>query len=149
MKAATYQKTLKTIQALVDGETDHIARMATISCELYQAFEHFHWVGFYRKVDATTLKVGPYQGGHGCLTITLDRGVCGACARTGIVQIENDVSKAKDHIACSSKTKSEIVLPVYGGDQLVAVLDIDSTELNAFDETDRHCLDKICKLAAS
>jgi len=78
----------------------------------------------------------------------LDRGVCGACARTGIVQIENDVSKTKDHIACSSKTKSEIVLPVYGGDQLVAVLDIDSTELNAFDETDRHCLDRICKLAA-
>jgi GAF domain-containing protein len=148
MKEATYKKVLTSIQALVEGEDDRIARMSTICCELFHAFEHFHWVGFYRKVDANTLKVGPYQGGHGCLTITLDRGVCGACAREGKIQIENDVTKARDHIACSSATKSEIVLPVYDTtENLAAVLDIDSTELNAFDKTDLTWLAQISELA--
>lgn len=147
MKEATYQRVLKSIESLVEGEDDAIARMATISCELFQAFEHFHWVGFYRRVNPETLKVGPYQGGHGCLTIAINRGVCGACAREGKVQIENDVSKTKDHIACSPLTKSEIVLPVFDDQgELIAVLDIDSTELNAFDDSDREWLEKICAL---
>ena len=150
MKEATYIKVLKTIEALVDGEDDPIARMATISCELFHAFEHFHWVGFYRRMDAHTLKVGPYQGGHGCLTIALDRGVCGACAREGEVQIENDVSQTKDHIACSPLTKSEIVLPVFDASgKLVAVLDIDSTKLSAFDDTDITWLKQISDLTLS
>ena len=148
MKAAIYKKVLKTIRSLVDEENDEISRMATISCELFHSFEHFHWVGFYREVDASTLKVGPYQGGHGCLTISIERGVCGACARTGEVQIENDVSQTKDHIACSALTKSEIVLPVFDASgKLVAVLDIDSTELDAFDNTDLTWLKQISDLA--
>lgn len=147
MKEAVYEKIYKTIVALVDGEDDQIARMSTISCELYHAFENFHWVGFYRRVDAQTLKVGPYQGGHGCLTISIDRGVCGACAREGKIQIENDVSKTTDHIACSPMTKSEIVLPVFNeAEELVAVLDIDSTEFGAFDNTDLTWLKQISEL---
>ncbi|PXA05264.1 diguanylate cyclase [Coraliomargarita sinensis] len=134
---------------MVEGENDAVARMSTICCELYHAFTDFHWVGFYRLVDPQTLKVGPYQGGHGCLTITTDRGVCGACIRERKVQIENDVSKVKDHIACSPETKSEIVLPILDSSgALWAVLDIDSTELNAFDETDLQWLLHISKLAA-
>jgi len=147
MKDDSYRKVYQTIQALVADETDTIAGMSTISCELYHAFEYFHWVGFYRRVDAQTLKVGPYQGGHGCLTISLERGVCGACAREGKVQIENDVSQARDHIACSSATKSEMVLPLRdAAGAVIAVLDIDSTELNAFDATDLRWLEKICAL---
>lgn len=147
MKEDSYRKVYQTIQALVADETDTIAGMSTVSCELYHAFEQFHWVGFYRRVDAHRLKVGPYQGGHGCLTISLERGVCGACVREGKVQIENDVSQARDHIACSSATKSEMVLPLRDATgAVIAVLDIDSTELNAFDETDLRWLEKICAL---
>lgn len=91
-----------------------------------------------------TLKVGPYQGGHGCLTISIDRRVCGACAWEKKLQIENDVSKTTDHIACSPLTKSEIVLPVCNKtEELVAALDIDSTQIGAFDHTDLNWLKQI------
>lgn len=149
MKEKMYHEVLKNIESLIEGEMDLIAVMSTISCELYNAFEHFSWVGFYRRVDEKTLKVGPYQGGHGCLTIDIDRGVCGKCASEGEVQIENDVSSIPHHIACSNDTKSEMVIPIKDNEEKVrAVLDIDSTEINSFDEVDRKYLKKICEYFA-
>jgi GAF domain-containing protein len=98
-------------------------------------------------VDETTLKVGPYQGTHGCLTINSDKGVCGKCVRENAIQIENDVSAIPHHIACSSETRSEIVLPVRDREKRVrAVLDVDSNEINCFDEIDKEYLTKICEL---
>ena len=150
MKEEIYKNVFKTIQFLVEDENDLIARMATVSCELFHAFQYFHWVGFYRRINTDTLKVGPYQGGHGCLTITIDRGVCGACVRENKTQVENDVSLANDHIACSPLTKSEIVIPVRDSiGEVTAVLDIDSSELNTFDRTDEQWLEKICGLISS
>lgn len=143
-KTERYAELLQGIASLIEGEDDLISVMSTVSCELFHAFEHWNWVGFYRRVDTRTLKVGPYQGGHGCLVIDIDRGVCGACARDGKVQLVNDVSKAPHHIACSSETKAEIVLPLFGPDgQVAAVLDIDSVEGDVFDAVDQAALEQI------
>ena len=143
-KNARYEKTLLSIEKMIDGEEDLMTVLSTISCELYHAFDHWNWVGFYRRVDERTLKVGPYQGGHGCLTIDMDRGVCGACLREKSIIIIKDVSTVDDHIACSSETKSEIVLPIIGkAGTVLAVFDLDSTEIGAFDETDKEYLSKV------
>jgi GAF domain-containing protein len=135
------------IAALVEGENDAIAKMATITCELYHTFDHFDWVGFYRDVRDETLKIGPYQGGHGCLVIPFSKGVCGACARSGKTQLVADVNAIKDHIACSATTRSEIVLPVIANGALIAVLDIDSDAPDAFKSDDQAALEAI--IAAS
>jgi L-methionine (R)-S-oxide reductase len=117
------------IEAVCAGERDPITLMAVIAGELYQSVDGFDWVGFYRVVAPDLLKLGPYQGGHGCLVIPFDKGVCGAAARTGTVQLVDDVELFDGHIACSSSTKSELVIPVYDDRQdLVAVLDIDSDQ---------------------
>ena len=143
-KKILYEKTLSSIEEMIDGEEDLTAVLSTVSCELYHAFDHWNWVGFYRRIDERTLKVGPYQGVHGCLTIDRDRGVCGACLREKSILLVKDVSKVKDHIACSSETKSEIVLPIIGNSGTVlAVFDLDSTEIGAFDETDHEYLSKV------
>ena len=143
-KEKTYVEILRSIEALIEGEDDLIAVLSTVSCELYHAFDYWNWVGFYRRVDERTLKVGPYQGGHGCLTIDMNRGVCGACVREKSVQLVPDVHKVPHHIACSSETRSEIVLPVMDDSgEVVAVLDIDSTEENTFDEVDQKYLEEI------
>ncbi|HMB91473.1 MAG TPA: GAF domain-containing protein [Rhodothermales bacterium] len=145
-RAAQYEATLQRIKALLDGEDDWIAAMATVVCELHHAFEHFHWTGFYRAVSEDLLVVGPYQGGHGCLRITFDRGVCGAAARTRQTQLVPDVETFPGHIACSATTRSEIVVPVVTpNDRLLAVLDVDSDDPDAFDETDQHFLEKLCQ----
>ena len=145
-KEKQYQMVLPRIQALIDGEQDLIAVLSTVSCELYHTFEHWNWVGFYRRVEEQTLKVGPYQGGHGCLTIDINRGVCGACVREKSVQLVPDVHAVPHHIACSSETRSEIVLPVIDDSgEVVAVLDIDSTEENTFDEVDQKYLEEIVR----
>lgn len=134
---ADYPSLASTIASLTEGETDAVALMATVACELHHADDRFDWTGFYRVVRPGLLKIGPYQGRHGCLTIPFDRGVCGAAARTGETQIVPDVDAFPDHIACSSSTRSEIVLPVRDATgALVAVLDIDSDRPDAFDETD-------------
>lgn len=123
--------------------------MSTIACELFHAFDYFNWLGFYRRIDPSTLKVGPYQGTHGCLTIDTQRGVCGACVRTAEVQIENDVSRVPHHIACSSATKAEIVIPILDATGVVmAVLDIDSKRKNVFDKTDVVHLKRLCALVS-
>ncbi len=140
-----YTEVTKSIAAICEGETDTISKMATISCELFHAMEGFDWVGFYRVVEPELLKVGPYQGGHGCLVIPFNKGVCGACARTQETQIVPDVNAFEDHIACSSSTQSEIVLPVFEDGKLIAVFDVDSNKLNDFDESDRIALEGILK----
>ena len=90
-KRARYEKTLLSIEKMIGGEEDLTTVLSTVSCELYHAFDHWNWVGFYRRVDERTLKVGPYQGGHGCLTIDIDRGVCGASLREKSIILVKDV----------------------------------------------------------
>jgi GAF domain-containing protein len=125
------------IRALTEGEDDPVALMATLACEIHHSDDRFDWTGFYRVTAPGLLKIGPYQGGHGCLTIPFDRGVCGACARTRAVQLVPDVAAFPGHIACSSSTRSEIVLPVFDRTgALIAVLDIDSDQPAAFTDTD-------------
>lgn len=145
-KEKIYFELLNNIRILTEGEDDIISVMSTISCEVFHAFDHFNWVGFYRRTGESTLKVGPYQGGHGCLVIDFGRGVCGKCAREEAVQIENDVANLPYHIACSSDTRSEIVIPVKKDGDLIAVFDIDSTEPDMFDETDGRYLTEIVSL---
>lgn len=144
-KLTTYRRPLQHIEALIEGENDPITIMATVACELYHAFDYLNWVGFYRRVATNTLKVGPYQGTHGCLSIDIRRGVCGACVRTGVPQVENDVLALPHHIACSSDTRAELVIPVFdpSGD-VAAVLDIDSVTANVFDSTDIDSLKPVC-----
>jgi len=137
-----YAGLLPAIRSLCDGETDEVALMATISCELFHGDSRFDWVGFYRVVAPELLKIGPYQGGHGCLTIPFSRGVCGAAARETRTQLVADVDAFPGHIACASSTRSEIVLPVFNvKGALIAVLDIDSNQPNAFDVDDQAALE--------
>ncbi|AUH64949.1 GAF domain-containing protein [Paracoccus zhejiangensis] len=132
------------IRALTEGETDEVALMATLACELHQSDDRFDWTGFYRVTAPDLLKIGPYQGGHGCLVIPFSRGVCGAAARTGEVQLVPDVDAFPGHIACASSTRSEIVLPVWGKDRrLIGVLDIDSDLPDAFTAEDARRLEAI------
>ena len=132
------------VAALVEGETDAVALMATIACELYHADARFDWVGFYRVVAPGLLKIGPYQGGHGCLVIPFERGVCGAAARERRTQIVPDVDAFPGHIACASSTRSEIVVPVLDASgALIAVLDIDSDRAAAFGDADAAMLEAI------
>ncbi len=134
---ANYDDLSRTIAALTEGETDEVALMATVVCELHHADARFDWTGFYRVTGPELLKIGPYQGGHGCLVIPFHRGVCGAAARTGEVQIVDDVDAFPGHIACASSTRSEIVLPVRdAAGTLIGVLDIDSNQPAAFDAQD-------------
>ena len=112
IRLAAYTDVFDRIEALLDGETDWIAAMATVACELHHTFDYYDWTGFYRAVSDDLLVVGPYQGTHGCLRIPFDRGVCGAAARTRETQFVPDVEEAEDHIACSSSTRSEVVVPV-------------------------------------
>ncbi|WP_373355029.1 GAF domain-containing protein [Pseudoroseicyclus sp. CXY001] len=134
---ADFAELARTIAALTEGEDDSVALMATLASELHHADSRFDWTGFYRVVAPEMMKIGPYQGGHGCLVIPFARGVCGAAAREGRVQIVDDVDAFPGHIACSSSTRSEIVLPVWDqAGALIGVLDIDSNQPAAFDEAD-------------
>ncbi len=141
-----YQSLSKTIAALTEGEDDAVALMATIACEVHHADDRFDWTGFYRVTAPELLKIGPYQGGHGCLVIPFSRGVCGAAARTGEVQLVEDVDAFPGHIACASSTRSELVLPVWNGaGELLGVFDIDSDQPNAFTQADADALAAILK----
>ena len=141
-----YAELRQRILAVAEGETDEIALMATLACEIHHADSRFDWTGFYRVVGPELLKIGPYQGGHGCLTIPFSRGVCGAAARSQETQLVPDVDAFPGHIACASSTRSEIVLPVCNGaGELIAVLDIDSDQQDAFDQRDADALADILK----
>ena len=132
------------IRALTHGETDEVALMATLACEIHHADDRFDWTGFYRVTQPELLKIGPYQGGHGCLVIPFSLGVCGASARTRQVQLVPDVEAFPGHIACASSTRSELVLPVFGlAGRLIGVLDIDSDQPDAFTARDAVELQRI------
>ncbi|MBN1506540.1 MAG: GAF domain-containing protein [Sedimentisphaerales bacterium] len=148
-KQKLYDLVLQRIGDLIAGEGDLIAVMATVVCELHHSFDYFDWTGFYRVVSPGLLKVGPYQGTHGCLRIPFERGVCGAAARTRTTQLVPDVREFPGYIPCSGSTRSEIVVPVIvpRGD-LVAVLDVDSDRLEALDVVDKMNLEKVCVLVA-
>jgi L-methionine (R)-S-oxide reductase len=139
-----YPTLAKTLAALTEGETDAVALMATVACEVHHADDRFDWTGFYRVTGPEMLKIGPYQGGHGCLTIPFSRGVCGAAAREQAVQLVADVDAFPGHIACASSTRSELVLPVFDGKgRLIAVFDIDSDQPAAFTDGDAKALTRI------
>ena len=132
-----YEGLTKRVLSLTEGEDDQVSLMATVVCEVHWADDRFDWTGFYRVVGQNLLKIGPYQGAHGCLTIPFSRGVCGAAARTGEIQLVSDVSDFSEHIACSASTQSELVVPVRDkNENLIAVFDIDSNVLNAFNIDD-------------
>jgi L-methionine (R)-S-oxide reductase len=150
MKTAAYEECYQSIAAIWRdecGETlDDIALMATINSVLAHRFPHFYWTGFYR-VCGDRLIVGPYIGTVGCLQIEFGRGVCGTAAATRTTLIVPDVNQFPGHIACDPKSRSEIVVPVFAPDGvLVAVLDVDSDQLDAFDEEDQRGLEKIVAL---
>jgi L-methionine (R)-S-oxide reductase len=149
-KAARYAEVAEEIAAVLDGEPDTIARMATIASMLHDAFDTFFWTGFYvvDPAKGDELVVGPYQGTLGCLRIAFGRGVCGTAAATGEVQIVADVEAFPGHIACDSRSKSEVVLPVRDRDgRLIAVFDVDSDRPAAFDATDAEQLGRILAAA--
>ena len=135
--AVDYAALSRSITALTGDETDTVALMATVVCEIHHSDNRFDWTGFYRVTEPEILKIGPYQGGHGCLVIPFARGVCGAAARTGEPQRVDDVDAFPGHIACASSTRSELVLPVRNGaGRLLGVFDIDSDQPAAFTSED-------------
>ncbi len=143
-KRVEYDELAQQIAALTAGETDAVALMATLACEVHHADDRFDWTGFYRVTGPNLLKIGPYQGGHGCLTIPFSRGVCGAAARSGETQLVPDVDAFPGHIACASSTRSELVIPVFGaGGRLIGVFDIDSDQPAAFTQDDATRLEAI------
>ena len=145
-KKDDYQLIIERIFALIEGETDQVAIFSTIVCELHQSIDYFHWTGFYRVTQPELLTVGPYQGGHGCLRIPFSKGICGQSARLKSTIIIDDVNLHSDHIACSTSTRSEIVVPVTDAEgQVRAVLDIDSDIPSAFDKIDGQYLEQICE----
>ena len=144
MSQVDYTALIKTIASLTEGEDDVIALMATVVCELHHSDDRFDWTGFYRVTSPEMLKIGPYQGRHGCLQIPFTRGVCGAAARLGETQLVPDVKAFADHIACANSTRSELVLPVWDrAGTLLAVLDIDSDQFDAFTVLDADSLAEI------
>ncbi len=148
-KADRYAEVEQEILAVLDGEPDRIARMATVASMLADAFApRFFWTGFYvvDPMKDAELVVGPYQGTLGCLRIPFSRGVCGAAARHRQTQLVDDVDAFPGHIACDSRSRSEVVVPVLdpAGD-LIAVLDVDSTEPAAFDAEDARALESLMK----
>jgi len=141
-----HQEVYGRITSILDGEEDWVAAMATVACELHNAFDHYHWTGFYRTTSPGMLKIGPYQGGHGCLYIPFDKGICGDAARTGKTQDVPNVHERVEHIACSSTTNSEIVVPVkdFNG-EVVAVLYVDSDDFSAFSKQDIALVERVCE----
>ena len=145
-KAARYATVAEEIAAVLEGEPNLVARMATVSSMLSGSFDHYFWTGFY-VVDpnkADELVVGPYQGSLGCLRIAFGRGVCGTAAQTRQAQVVEDVHAFPGHIACDARSASEIVVPVLDAEgRLIAVFDVDSDVPAAFDEIDRTWLERI------
>jgi len=133
-----YSDLKASLLSLTEDESDTVALMATMACEVHHADDRFSWTGFYRVTEPGILKIGPYQGGHGCLVIPFGRGVCGTVAITGKPELVADVNAFDGHIACASSTQSELVLPVWdAAGQLIAVFDIDSDQPDAFCDEDQ------------
>ncbi len=143
-KQQQYETLLPQLKALVAGETNSIANQANVAAALREAF-NFFWVGFYR-VQGDQLVLGPFQGPVACTRIEKSKGVCGTVWATGKTLVVPDVDKFPGHIACNAASRSEIVVPVMNGDQVVMVLDVDSDQLDAFDKIDAMYLEAICDL---
>jgi GAF domain-containing protein len=147
-KAELYRALARDIAAVLEGESNLVARMATITCLLSEAFDSYFWAGFYL-VDPEQpgqLVIGPYRGTLGCLRIAFGKGVCGVAASSRKTQIVADVHAFPGHIACDSRSQSEIVVPVFdAAGRLIAVFDVDSTELAAFDAVDATGLERILR----
>lgn len=145
MKEEKYRQLLPIARSLMQGEEDLIARMANLAALLHHEFG-FWWTGFYRTEGSRQLILGPFQGSLACTRIDYGRGVCGTSWAERRTIIVPDVEQFPGHIACSSESRSEIVVPVWQHDEIVAVLDIDSRELGTFDQTDQDYLEQIVKL---
>ncbi|WP_374534997.1 GAF domain-containing protein [Phenylobacterium sp.] len=148
VKAERYAAVAEEIAAVLDGEPNLTARMATVASMLAASFEAFFWTGFYVVDPAREreLVVGPYQGTLGCLRIAFGRGVCGAAAASGRTQLVPDVHAFPGHIACDGRSRSEVVVPVFEpSGALIGVLDVDSDRPAAFDEVDVEWLEKIVR----
>ncbi len=139
-----YEALLPQIEALISDETDGVANLANVAAVLKQAFDFF-WVGFYR-VQADSLVLGPFQGPVACTRIAFDKGVCGACYREGQTILVPNVDEFPGHIACSSDSKSEIVVPIFKEGRVALILDVDSDQLNDFGEEDQQGLEKLAEL---
>lgn len=137
------REALPQIQAALAGETDEVAIQATLACLLWETLPQTNWCGFYRRVADRMLAVGPYQGGMGCLRISFERGVCGACARTGTTQLVPDVQAFPGHIACDDATRSELVIPVTVRGRVTAVLDLDCPHLDGFSAAEARILEDL------
>ena len=145
MKEEKYELLVSQIRALIEGENDVIAVMSNVAAAIHQTME-FWWTGFYR-VKGEELVLGPFQGPVACMHIPYGKGVCGTAWQRAETVVVEDVEQFPGHIACSSESKSEIVVPVFDGDgKVTAVLDIDSEKLATFDDTDRRYLEEICRL---
>ena len=142
-KAEKYSELLPQIKALITGETNAVANMANVTAALKTTF-NFFWVGFY-VVEKTTLVLAPFQGPIACTRIAFGKGVCGKVWESKQSLIVPNVDLFEGHIACSSDSKSEIVIPIFKGNEVVAVLDVDSDQLNDFDETDEKYLTQLCQ----
>ncbi len=144
-KFELYAALLPQVEAVVEDETDEIARMANVAAMLWETFHHW-WTGFYRVVDGE-LVLGPFQGPLACTRIKKGRGVCGTAWAEDKTQVVPDVDKFPGHIACSSASRSEIVVPIHDAEgNVTGVLDIDSAELATFDEVDKEWLEKLVAL---
>jgi L-methionine (R)-S-oxide reductase len=142
-KREAYAQLEAQLAAILDGMDDEIAAMATISCVLHNGFANL-WTGFYRVVGPMLLRVGPYQGTLGCLEIAFGKGVCGTAAAEKRTVIVEDVEKFPGHIACDSRSRSEIVVPVFDRHQrLIGVFDVDSEAVGTFDDEDARALERI------
>ena len=143
-KIETYQSLLPQIESLISGESDPIANMANVAAALHEAFG-FWWTGFYR-VESQQLVLGPFQGPIACTRIPFGKGVCGTAWQRAETVIVPNVHEFAGHIACSSASNSEIVVPLIRNNRVIAVLDIDSKDFNTFDETDQLYLEKIAEM---
>ena len=148
-KAARYRELLPQLASLVDGEPDLIANLANIVAVLRECLPIASWVGFYITRSPNELVLGPFQGKIACVRIAFGRGVCGTAAAERKTMLVPDVEKFPGHIACDAGSRSEIVVPIVKGDRVVAVLDLDSYELAAFDDVDAEHLAKVAELAST
>ena len=143
-KTEKYQLLYEQIEALLNKENDEIANMANVAALIHNTF-NFWWTGFYRVID-NDLVLGPFQGPVACTRIAYGRGVCGTAWKEAQTIVVKDVHEFPGHIACSSASQSEIVVPIFKENKVIAVLDIDSEKLATFDETDKEWLEKTVKL---
>jgi len=144
-KAEQYAELAEQARGLLHGERDRIANAANFAALVYQSLPDLNWAGFYF-FDGSELVVGPFQGRPACVRIALGKGVCGTAAQTRQTQVVRDVHAFPGHIACDAASRSEIVVPLYAGDQLIGVWDVDSPKLARFDDEDRAGMERLADL---